>query len=75
MHSYEIATPTHQRVLERVKQERQLNLQGGDSTYQPLRIISGYNPRLFVADPDFGQPDPGDGAHPNLPSRAVGERE
>lgn len=69
---YEIASPLSFEVAKRIQQERQID---GDSRYRPLQLITGYNPRVFIADPDMGQPDPGDGAHYNLPSRAVGERE
>lgn len=37
-------------VMQRIKRERQLGLDDRDSTYRPLQIVSGYNPRVFIAD-------------------------
>lgn len=48
--AYEIATPLTQLVLKRIEQERQFDLQGSDSTRARLQIVTGYNPRVFVAD-------------------------
>lgn len=70
--AYDIATPLTHLVLQRVKFERDHGQQFSDSTYRPLRIISGYSPRVFIADmPEFG----GDSPNPNPPTIAVGERE
>lgn len=70
--AYDIATPYTHLVLQRVQFERDHGQQFSDSTYRPLRIISGYNPRVFIADmPEFE----GDSADPNPTTVAVGERE
>lgn len=34
-----------------------------DNTRCTAKVVTGYNPRLLVADPDFGQPEGGDGAN------------
>jgi hypothetical protein len=61
--AYPIATELSYAVLKRIQRERQLGLDQRDSAYARVQVVSGYNPRLFVADPDFGQPEDGDGAH------------
>lgn len=44
-------------VMERIKRERQLGLDDRDCSYRPLQIVSGYSPRLFVADVDESDTD------------------
>jgi hypothetical protein len=51
-------------VMQRVQRERQIGLDRRDSTYCRLKLVTGYNPRLLVADPDMDQPDGGDGLNP-----------
>lgn len=53
----EFALPTTQECLQRQRAEAQAALIAGDSTYRPLQLVSGYSPRLFVGDADFGQPE------------------
>lgn len=57
MASYDIATPTFQQVLKMPDRKAQRLAASFDNTRCSLKVISGYHPRLFIADPDFGQPD------------------
>jgi hypothetical protein len=75
MNSQPVASDLSYFVLERQRQEAQGIARGFDCTHQRLRTITGYNPRVFVGDPDFGQPEGGDSATPNPLTRAVGEAE
>jgi hypothetical protein len=51
-------------VQQRIQREQQLGQPMGDSQHCRMQLVTGYNPRLFVADPDMGQPDNGDRARP-----------
>jgi hypothetical protein len=51
-------------VQQRIQREQQLGQLVGDSTYGRMQVVTGYNPRFFVADPDMGQEDSGDRARP-----------
>jgi hypothetical protein len=66
----EFASPLSHEVRQRIERERRLSQVVGDCSNRPLRIISGYSPRLFVADVEPSDLlDPGDEARPNSPQR------
>jgi hypothetical protein len=51
-------------VQQRIQREKQLGQLVGDCTYGRVQVVTGYNPRFFVADPDMGHEDTGDRARP-----------
>ncbi len=60
------------RVFELRRERGELGAGGLDRNHQRLQTISGYNPRVFVADmPEFA----GDSANPTPLGVAVGERD
>lgn len=50
------------KVLQHRNSPEQLKAAQFDNTLGTLKVVSGYNPRLFIADPDMD--DPGDGVNP-----------
>jgi len=60
---YDIASDRSYEVLQTRRLRAQQGLEPQDSTLAPLKVISGYNPRVFVADVEEGT----DGADPNPP--------
>ena len=51
-------------VLQRRQEKGEFQLDRRDSTYGRLQLVTGYDPRLFVADPEMG----GDEAQPLMGS-------
>lgn len=67
---------TSQHVFQMPDRAEQLRAAQFDNTRGLVQVVSGYNRRVFVADPDFGQPEfGGDSASPVPLTRAVGEAE
>lgn len=63
---------TSQHIFQVPDRAEQLRAAQFDNTRGLLKVISGYSPRVFVADvPELI----GDSANPNPPSRAVGARD
>lgn len=62
-----VASEKSYEVFQLRRLRAQLGLEAFDSQRAVLRVVSGYNPRLFVADveEEFG----GDAANPNPPMR------
>lgn len=66
--AYEISSPLHQQVLQRIEEERRLGQVVGDSTHRRVHRIPFEHYRPFIGDPDMDDGH-GDRARPDSGQR------